>query len=91
MLLIILMHSVQVIDRRSAVFKLAQGVFVAPAPLEELYGRCPLLASVFVFGHPSMTAVAVAAVPAPGVGTDEAAAQRVLAVRLLILVFTAVT
>lgn len=44
-------------------FKLAQGVFIAPTPLEQLYGSSDLVAHVFIYGRASMHSVAAAVVP----------------------------
>jgi len=53
----------KVIDRRNSVFKLSQGVFIAPTPLEQLYGTSDLVTNVFVYGKASMHSIAVAVVP----------------------------
>ena len=42
----------KVIDRKNAIFKLANGKFVAPAPLETLYGQSPLIKQALVYGTP---------------------------------------
>lgn len=52
-----------VIDRRSAMFKLAQGIFVAPEPLEEMYGASDLVEQVFVWGESPMACVVAVVVP----------------------------
>jgi long-subunit acyl-CoA synthetase (AMP-forming) len=41
---------IRIIDRISSVFKLRQGVFVAPAPLEQLYAQSPLVHQILIHG-----------------------------------------
>jgi fatty acid CoA ligase FadD9 len=55
--------SIRVIDRRSALVKLRQGIFVAPSPLEAFYAQSPLVKHILVFGHVSASAVVAAVVP----------------------------
>jgi len=45
---------IHVIDRRGDIFKLAQGVFVAPSPLEQLYSSCEYCSNVFIYGEAAM-------------------------------------
>ena len=40
---------INVIDRKSAMFKLSNGVFVAPTPLEDIYGRSTLISQCMVY------------------------------------------
>ena len=51
-----------VIDRKSALFKLANGVFVAPAPLETLFGQSILIKQAFVHASSGARAVSVVVV-----------------------------
>ena len=53
----------RIIDRCKAHFKLAQGIFVAPAPLEATLRRSPLVAQAFVWGTGTMRAVVAVVVP----------------------------
>ncbi|KAH3756747.1 acyl-CoA synthetase [Pelomyxa schiedti] len=53
----------QVIDRSSAVFKLLQGVFVAPEPLESLYATSSTVSQIFICGESQMPFVAAVVVP----------------------------
>lgn len=53
---------ITVIDRKSAMFKLANGCFVAPAPLEALYAQSPLITQALVYRHPSARSVGIAVV-----------------------------
>lgn len=56
---------IRVIDRASSMFKLSQGIFVAPQPLEELYGSSELVSQIFVHGEASMSYVSAIVVPSP--------------------------
>lgn len=47
----------RVIDRCKNHFKLAQGIYVAPEPLEEIFSRSDLVQQVFVWGGGFMAAV----------------------------------
>uniref|UniRef100_A0A1I7XHS7 long-chain-fatty-acid--CoA ligase n=1 Tax=Heterorhabditis bacteriophora TaxID=37862 RepID=A0A1I7XHS7_HETBA len=42
--------ALQIIDRKNALFKLAQGDFVSPEQIEAVYLNCPLLIQLFVTG-----------------------------------------
>jgi acyl-CoA synthetase (AMP-forming)/AMP-acid ligase II len=55
---------VRVIDRCKSFFKLAQGMFVAPDPIESVLRESPLVDDIFVYGNGYMRAVAVVVVPA---------------------------
>jgi len=68
----------KVIDRRNSVFKLSQGVFIAPTPLEQLYGTSDLVKNVFVYGKASMHSIAVAVVPSSLLKEQGTAAEAVL-------------
>ena len=55
---------IKVIDRIKACFKLANGVFVAPSPLETMFlNGCPLISQVFVLGGIGMRSIGVVATP----------------------------
>ncbi|MDP2436493.1 MAG: AMP-binding protein, partial [archaeon] len=58
--------SIAVIDRKSSLFKVAQGFFVAPASLEQLFATSPLVARVYIFGDSSLATVACAVIPTRG-------------------------
>ena len=48
---------ITIIDRKKNVVKLANGVFVSPSYLENLYKECYLIEQIFVYANASMVAV----------------------------------
>jgi len=55
--------NIRIIDRASSVFKLAQGVFVAPTPLEQLFSTSEWVSQIYIHGEPSLHAVIAVVVP----------------------------
>jgi len=53
----------RIIDRAKSHFKLSQGVFVAPEPLEVFFGESPFVDRCFVWGNGNMANVCCAVVP----------------------------
>ncbi|RIA86944.1 hypothetical protein C1645_828502 [Glomus cerebriforme] len=56
---------VVIIDRKSSIFKLAQGEYIAPEKIEQIYLRNLLLAQLFVYGEPIRSELVGIAVPNP--------------------------
>ena len=72
---------IRVIDRCKSYFKLRQGVFVAPQPVEEVLQESPYVRQIFVWGASTMRCVSCVVVLYPERDEDDESLQveRVLA------------
>lgn len=42
--------TLQIVDRKKDIFKLAQGEYIAPAKIEDIYAQSPYILQIFVYG-----------------------------------------
>lgn len=57
--------AMKIFDRRKHIFKLAQGEYIAPEKIEQIYVRSPLIAQIFVDGNSLKSSTIGIAVPDP--------------------------
>ena len=55
--------NIEVIDRKKSMFKLSQGVFIAPEKLETAYISCDYISQIFVYGDRMASCVSAVIVP----------------------------
>jgi len=55
--------ALRIIDRKNHIFKLAQGDFVSPETIEQVYCQHPLVTQVFVHGSPTRSCLVAIVVP----------------------------
>lgn len=55
--------SLKIIDRAKNIFKLSQGEYVSPDPLEQEFAKCKLVGQIYVYGNPERNNLVACVVP----------------------------
>jgi len=55
--------NIEIIDRKSSVVKLANGVFVSQSFLEQVFKKCGILENLYIHASPNMMSVGAVVIP----------------------------